>query len=142
MAKKRKLTRKKVRFNRPESFVNLSDKPDPRFSLTPDEVEWFYPASKNIPNWEYDGETISSAVNADKKYLEELLPTIHPPDSYFDQEELPYLLSMDTPLRYPPIYFIRKSTTTITFKRFNFDPRSALETSASSAWWWLVRKKR
>jgi len=108
LAKKRKLTRKKVRFNRPESFVNLTEKPDPRFSLTPEEVEWFYPASKNVPNWEYDGETISSAVNADKKYLEELLPPIHPPDSYFEEEELPYLLSMDTPLRYPPIYFIRK----------------------------------
>jgi hypothetical protein len=109
LAKKRKLSRQKVRFNRPESFVNLTEKPDPRFALTPEELEWFYPASKNVPNWEYEGVTISSAVNADKNYLAKLLPRIFPPDSYFEEEELPYLMAMDTPLRYPPIAFIRKS---------------------------------
>ena len=108
MKQKRRTSRAKVRFNRPESFVNITEKPDPRFSLTPEEIEWFYPAANNVQNWEYSGETITSAVNADLAYLEKTLPEIVPPQTYFDDEELPMLFSMDTPLRYAPIYFIRK----------------------------------
>jgi hypothetical protein len=108
MKQKRRITRAKVRFNRPESFVNITEKPDPRFSLTPEEITWFYPAANNTPNWEYSGETITSAVNADLAYLKKLLPEIVPPETYFDEEELPMLFSMDSPLKYAPIYFIRK----------------------------------
>lgn len=105
---KRKQQRAKVRFNRPENFSNSAQKQDPRYSLTPEEIEWFYPVSKKVSDWTYSGETTASAVEADKIFLESILPLKYPEDSYFENEELPYLLSIDTPLRYPPIYFIRK----------------------------------
>lgn len=105
---RRKQQRVKARFNRPEKFFDIYQKPDSKFTLTPEELEWFYPVSKDKPDWEYSDDTTESAVEADKAFLDSILPTKYPEDSYFEEQELPYLLSMNTPLRYPPIHFIRK----------------------------------
>jgi hypothetical protein len=54
---------------------------------------------------------VDALVNAnfqkDKKVLNELVPTIIPPDSYFEQGELDLLESAEHPLRFPAKVYIR-----------------------------------
>lgn len=125
LTNKRKQFRLKARINPPENYARLSNKSDPRFNLTADELTWFYPASKDVPDWTYEGDHLGSGFAADVKYLTNLLPTYYPPRSYFQEEELPFLLSIDSPLQAPPIYFIRKQNV---FLEHNELPRSKLET--------------
>jgi len=110
LKRKRSEYRAKGQINRPK-VARLAEKNDPRYFLTPDEIERFFPVAKHSPNWNYLEEVYMGQGNvADIKYLDEILPLHYPPRSYFDEEELPFLLSIETPLRYPPIHFIRKST--------------------------------
>ena len=105
---KRAQFRLKAKIDPPQNFARLVDKKDPRFHLTPEELEFYYPVSKDITDWTYEGDYIGSGNDADIKYLDQLLPTVYPDRSYFEDEELPFMLSLGTPLRYPPIYFIRE----------------------------------
>jgi hypothetical protein len=106
LTQKRSEFRLKARINPPENYARLSDKSDPRFNLTPDQLTWFYPASKDVPDWNYEGDYLGSGFEADVKYLDKLLPTFYPPRSYFEEEEIPFLMSLDSRLQYPPLYFI------------------------------------
>ena len=108
LKRKRKEYRQKGYFGPPLKFARLSDKHDPRFHLSPDELEWYYPASKNVPDWTYEGDHVGKGNEADIAFLDKLIPTVYPDRSYFQEDELPFLLSLDTPLQYPPIHFIRK----------------------------------
>lgn len=108
LKKKRSHMRLKAIINPPEKFARIEDKNDERFHLTPEQLEWFFPASKDKPDWTYEGDYIDFANEQDVAYLNKTFPTVYPGPSYFHKEELPYLLSLDTPLRDPPIHFIRK----------------------------------
>jgi hypothetical protein len=63
--------------------------------------------------------TIDAQVNAnfqkDRQVLNDLVPTIVPPDSYFEKGELDLLESTDHPLRYPAKTYIRKFCKSILF---------------------------
>ena len=110
LKRKRAEYRHKGLFGRPLKFARTSDKNDPRYHLTADELAWFFPSAKNLPDWTYEGDFLGGQGNeADLKFLDNLLPLEYPDRSYFDQDELPYLLAIDSPLQYPPIHFIRKN---------------------------------
>lgn len=51
---------------------------------------------------------VNANFQKDKLVLNDLVPTIVPPDSYFEKGELDLLESNDHPLRYPAKSYIRK----------------------------------
>lgn len=101
-------TRKSAKFHPPERWASSLDKPDSRFNLTPKQLEWFFPVSKEAENWEYEGDYLDSGNKANKAYLEEHYKLIEPGDEYFDEEELPALLASEELRTHPPIYHISK----------------------------------
>ena len=110
-AKQRRRNRGKVLFTAPGSNYGkpfIYNRADPRFQLTPEQLEWYYPASKNVQDWVYEDDHSGAGVAADKAFLSKLLPTKYPDDDYFEKEEMPLMLSTGSALRFPPIYFIRK----------------------------------
>lgn len=101
----RSSTRQKVKINPPEGYDYEAN---PKYNLTAEQLEWYYPASKNHSDWTREDDHIGKGREADIEYLEKLLPTVYPELSYFQEEEMPFLMSIDSPLKYPPIHFIRK----------------------------------
>ena len=75
--------------------------------MTREQREWFFPEARSKPDWSYQGDYIGSGNKNDRAYLESRLPQKFPPNGYFEEAEMDMLLGRDTPLRYPPIYYIR-----------------------------------
>ncbi|CAG5101490.1 Oidioi.mRNA.OKI2018_I69.YSR.g17140.t1.cds [Oikopleura dioica] len=90
----------------------LADKQND-YELSPEELEWYYPASRNIINWESESDNLGEGTIADIKFLNELIPnnnkaSAYPnPEEYFEPIEEECLYALDSPLQYAPIYFIR-----------------------------------
>jgi hypothetical protein len=133
LKRKRKEFRHKGHFGKPLKFARVYDKKDPRFHLTTEELGWFFPSAKNLPNWTYEGDFLGQGNEADIKFLDDLLPTEYPPRSYFDEDELPYLLNIDSPLQYPPIHFICKLLFSTHY--LIFVSRSELSSAKIDSWW-------
>jgi len=76
--------------------------------LSEEQKNWFFPHSKTTPDWDYHKDFVGSGNKMDREYLESRLPDKFPPDGYFQKDEMDMLLARDTPLRYPPLFYIRK----------------------------------
>jgi hypothetical protein len=78
-----------------------------RYEIRPDLVKWYYPPESYLKELDLDLDrpqhTLDDeAINLSNiKVLEELVPEITPPDSYFQKEELEIIESWNNPLRAP-----------------------------------------
>jgi hypothetical protein len=90
-----------------KNFENQSE----RYNLTPEQIEWFYPQSTHDPDFTMETHANTPNYWAEKEFLDLLLPTILPEDSYFDKGEIDYLNGEQFPLRKSVKYYIRKCYT-------------------------------
>lgn len=79
-----------------------------RYNLTPSQIAWFYPQSQNNPTFQMATHANSPNYWQEKEFLDLLVPTVIPDDSYFDEGELAYLNGGEFPLRFPIKNYIRK----------------------------------
>ncbi|CAG5101516.1 Oidioi.mRNA.OKI2018_I69.YSR.g17166.t1.cds [Oikopleura dioica] len=103
--------RRSVPLRPPRNPVDADEKND--YELSPEELDWYYPASRNIINWQSESDNLGEGTKADIKFLNELIPnnnmeSAYPdPEEYFEPIEEECLYALDSPLQYAPIYFIR-----------------------------------
>jgi hypothetical protein len=86
-----------------------------RYEIQPNLVKWYYPDQKFIDEHKLgeDGEeqhiVDDNAIKLSNDIiLDDLVPRIVPPDSYFEKEELRIIESWDNPLRTPCRKFFGK----------------------------------
>ena len=77
----------------------------PIFNLSEKQIEWIFPESVR-ENWDYEKDYDRDFSDVDKDFLNDLVPEITPPESYFEEEELPVLHAQNTPLSSAPIDYI------------------------------------
>ena len=106
--KKRKEVRAKKTIPPPENFVDISQINKDEFTLTPEQIEFFYPAAKQNINWNYQSDSMTSAAKADLAYLKRRFPKILPDVEYFEEREREALFDRRFALRFPAIYYISK----------------------------------
>jgi len=117
--KRRAFIRSKTLFNPPQDFIDLENINKGDFALSPEKLEFFYPASKNHVNWGYHKDHMASVAKADKKFLQENFPVKTPDlDTYFEEREKIALFDKNFPLRFPPLYYLSKSILSIIFFRY------------------------
>ncbi len=81
--------------------------------MTVDQINEFFPSVSKQTDiisdiTDYENDSIGSGNRANEAWLAKRIPTLHPPPDYFQEDELELLISKETPLRYPPIYYMRK----------------------------------
>jgi len=79
-----------------------------RYNLTPSQIAWLYPQSRNDPTFQMATHANSPNYWQEKEFLDLLVPTVIPDDSYFDEGELAYFNGGEFPLRFPIKNYIRK----------------------------------
>jgi hypothetical protein len=110
----RKKSRLRVHFIHQDKFDKIAN--IEKFNLSGDQLRVFFPSSSepfdieytDKDNHEYENEYITSGMRANTMWLNRRLPTIHPPPDYFREDELELLMAQDSPLQFPPLYYIRK----------------------------------
>ena len=80
------------------------------YSLTPDQIEWFYPRSRLEPDFSIIDEALQPNVRAEQEFLNKTVPYELPEDSYFEPEEIHALLGLDNTLQYPIKHYISKTS--------------------------------
>jgi hypothetical protein len=100
--------REKKKTPPPENFVDISQINKAEYALTPEQIEFFYPASKQNINWSYQSDSMTSAAKADLAYLKRRFPKILPDVEYFEEREREALFDRRFALRFPAIYYISK----------------------------------
>jgi hypothetical protein len=70
-----------------------------RYNLTPEQIQWFYPAATHDPDFTMETHANTPNYWREKELLDLLLPTVIPGDSYFDKGEIEYLNGGQFPLR-------------------------------------------
>ena len=96
-----------VEFNPNEDFVDMDNINRGDFALTPAQLEFFYPSSKNQTNWGYENDHMSIAAESDKKFLRQHFPVVKPDfDTYFEEREKIALRDNNFPLRFPALFYL------------------------------------
>jgi hypothetical protein len=116
---RRKTTREKaVNFERREpipddfvkDFLRKEDANRAKYNPLSADLKILYPdtaRSNDVDSASLDAQ-VNSNFSKDKEVLNEMFPTIIPPDSYFEKGELDLLESTEHPLRYPAKSYISK----------------------------------
>jgi len=104
--KKRVALRKKTTFNPPENFIDIANINKGDYALSPEKLEFFYPASKDHVNWGYTSDSMTIAAKADIKFLKERFPIKRPDAGYFEEREKEALFDKRFALRFPPLVYI------------------------------------
>lgn len=110
----RKKSRMRVHFIHPDKFDKIAN--FEKYNLSGDQLRVFFPSTSkpydieltDKENHEYENEFMSEGLRANTIWLNKRLPTIHPPPDYFREDELELLMAKESPLQYPPLYYIRK----------------------------------
>jgi len=105
--KRRAQIGEKVGFNPNEDFADMDNINRGEFALTPTQLEFFYPSSKNQTNWGYENDHMSIAAESDKKFLRQNFPVVKPDfDTYFEEREKIALRDNNFPLRFPALFYL------------------------------------
>jgi len=91
-----------------EQLMTLFKSQVGEFTLTPAQIEFFYPQSRNNIDFSIVDEALQPNQQSEFAFLEDLLPPIIPDESYFEEGELAALNSDDYPLRFSIQHYIRK----------------------------------
>ena len=91
-----------------DKLVTLFKSQVGEFNLTPAQIEWFYPQSKNNADFSINEEHLHPNAENEINFLHNLLPSVIPSDSYFEEGELDALNMKDYPLRFSVQHYIRK----------------------------------
>ena len=81
---------------------------EPVYNLTPEQIEWLYPAAKSVP-FNYDKDYMNDFSGLDEAVLNRLVEEKTPEPEYFEKGELDVIYDAGDNMSSPPIDFIRIS---------------------------------
>lgn len=97
----------KKKFGKLGDFMALFETSLKDFNISPDQIKWFYPNSKVKETPTFVNQSMLANLAKEKALLDEMVPSITPPDEYFYPEELDALTNGEGLLRYPVKHYIR-----------------------------------
>ena len=97
----------KKKFGKLGDFMSLFETRLKDFNISPDQLKWLYPNTNVKESPTFINQSMLSNLAKEKALLDEMVPSITPPDDYFYPEELDALINGDGLLRYPAKNYIR-----------------------------------